>query len=90
VREADGKVHARVRYLPRPFAEYEDDAAVLQALMDLAEENIRRYPEQYLWLYHRFQNIPPEAPEELRRRYPYYAAVPSPSFFDIRARHKKS
>lgn len=86
VREADGKVHARVRYLPKPFEEYEDDAAVVQALMDLSEQDIRRYPEQYLWFYHRFQNIPPDCPEELRKRYPYYAAVPKPSFFDSRAR----
>lgn len=90
VREADGKVHSTIQYLPKPFDEYEDDTAVLQALMDLSEQAIRRYPEQYLWLYHRFQNIPPEAPEELHRRYPYYAKVPAASFFDRRAKLNKS
>ena len=49
--------------------------------MKLSESFIRRYPEQYLWLYKRFQHIPPDCPEELRRRYPYYAKVPSPNFF---------
>lgn len=86
LRKEDGKVHARILYLPKPFEEYESDEAVLQTLMELSEQDIRRYPEQYLWLYHRFQNIPPDAPEELRRRYPYYAKVPSASFFDRRAK----
>ncbi len=89
LREADGRVHSQVEYLPKPFEEYKTDEEVIQALMDLSEKYIRRYPEQYLWFYHRFQNIPPDAPEELRRRYPYYAAVPSPSFFDRREKNKK-
>ena len=87
VREADGKIHAKMAYLPKPFAEYPDDTAVLQELMRISEQFIRRYPEQYLWFYHRFQYIPPDAPEEVRKRYPYYAAVPKPSFFDARAKH---
>lgn len=87
VREADGKIHAKMAYLPKPFAEYPDDTAVLQELMRLSETFIRRYPEQYLWFYHRFQYIPPEAPEDVRKRYPYYAVVPKPSFFDARIKH---
>ncbi|MBR2643055.1 MAG: hypothetical protein IKD46_08000 [Lentisphaeria bacterium] len=88
IREADGKIHAKMEYLPKPFDEYENDEAVLQALMDLSEKYIRRYPEQYLWFYHRFQNIPAGIPEEVRRRYPYYAAEPPPSFYDKRAKNQ--
>ena len=88
IREADGKIHAKMEYLPKPFDEYENDEAVLQALMDLSEKYIRRYPEQYLWFYHRFQNIPAGIPEEVRRRYPYYAAEPPPTFYDKRAKNQ--
>ena len=47
----------------------------------MSERYIRKNPEQYLWLYRRFQHIPPGAPEELRKRYPYYARVPGAKFF---------
>ena len=90
VRGEDGKIHSHIAYLPKPFGEYPDDRAVLQALMDISETYIRRYPEQYLWFYRRFQNIPQNVPEEIRKRYPYYAEVPTPSFFDIRAKHLKA
>ena len=69
------------RELSKPFEEYADDAEVLQELLDISEEYIRKYPEQYLWLYHRFQHIPPDASDELKRRYPYYAKVPNAHFF---------
>ena len=49
--------------------------------MQISEEYIRRYPEQYLWWYHRFQYIPPDCPPELRARYPFYAGVAKPGFF---------
>jgi lauroyl/myristoyl acyltransferase len=89
LREADGRVHSQVEYLPKPFEEYKSDEEVIQALMDLSEKYIRRYPEQYLWFYHRFQYIAPEVSEEVRCRYPYYATVPSASFFDRRARFNR-
>ena len=81
LREKDGMIHPVVRELPRPFDEYPDDKAVIQEFMNISESFIRKYPEQYLWLYKRFQHIPPGCPEEVRKRYPYYAAEPPPSFF---------
>ena len=89
LRGADGRVHAKVEYLPKPFREYRSDEEVIQALMDLSERDIRQHPEQYLWFYHRFQYISPDASEEARRRYPFYATVPSASFFDRRARYNR-
>ncbi len=90
VRESDGKIHARLEGLPKPFEEYADDREVMQALMDISERYIREFPEQYLWFYHRFQHIPQDLPEEERRRYPYYAKVPPASFFDVRAKKVRS
>ncbi len=81
LRRPDGILHPVCVELPRPFEEYPDDRAVIQEMMKISESYIRRYPEQYLWLYKRFQHIPPDCPEELRKRYPYYAKVPSPNFF---------
>jgi KDO2-lipid IV(A) lauroyltransferase len=81
LRLADGRNTAHSAYLPKPFAEYADDREVLQELMAISEKFIRMHPEQYLWLYKRFQYIPPDCPADLRGRYPDYAAEPKPSFF---------
>ena len=81
LRGKDGNIHPVCLELPRSFDEYPDDKAVIQEFMNISESFIRKYPEQYLWLYKRFQHIPPECPEELRKRYPYYAKEPPPSFY---------
>lgn len=82
VREGAGeKLVAHKRVLRKPFSEYADDREVIRELLGYSEEMIRKYPEQYLWLYRRFQYIPEGAAEELRRRYPYYATTPRPSFY---------
>ena len=81
VRLADGRNTAHSEYLSKPFDSYADDREVLQELMQISEKYIRRFPEQYLWFYKRFQYIPPETPEEIQKKYPPYARIPSPSFF---------
>ena len=55
IRHADGRIHATVEELPRPFEEYADDRAVVQEIMNMSERYIRQTPEQYLWLYRRFR-----------------------------------
>ena len=91
VREgADEKLYAHYRLLRKPFSEYADDCEVIRELIGYSEEMIRKYPEQYLWLYRRFQNIPEGISEELRRRYPYYATTPRPSFYRRRPRPEKA
>ena len=87
-RKEDGKVYSLAEDLSKPFEEYADEKEVLQELLDISEKYIRRYPEQYLWLYRRFQHIPPDAPEEIRRRFPYYAKVPNAHFFSKTAKNK--
>ena len=81
LRGEDGLIHPFCLELPRPFDEYPDDRAVIQEFMKISEAQIRKHPEQYVWLYNRFQHIPPGCPEEMRKRYPYYAKEPPPSFF---------
>lgn len=87
LRMPDGRVHAFCEELSKPFDAYPDDCAVIQEVMNISERYIRAYPEQYLWLYKRFQHIPPDCPEELRKRYPYYAKVPGPAFFATGKHH---
>jgi lauroyl/myristoyl acyltransferase len=85
-RKEDGKVYSMAEDLPKPYDEYADEKEVLQALLDISEKYIRQYPEQYLWLYHRFQHIPPDTPEDIRRRFPYYAKEPNAHFYSKLAR----
>lgn len=74
---------AILRELPKPAGEYQSDEEMIQAITDITEEYIRMAPEQYLWLYKRFQYIPPDTPPEIRKRYPDYAVVPKASFYSL-------
>ena len=80
IRRPDGHIATFHEPLPKPQHEYRDDAELIQDLMRIIEGYVRRYPEQYLWFYHRFQYIPREAEETLRRKYPFYA-TPAPEKF---------
>ena len=81
LRNEEGKVIGDGRLLSKPFEEYSSHTEILQELMDISEEVIRRYPEQYLWGYHRFQYIPKDVTPEQRRRYPWYAVEPGERFY---------
>ena len=88
-RLADGKSTAHMEYLSKPFDQYADEKELVSELIKMSEADILKYPDQYLWFYKRFQYICPDAPEEVRKRYPDYAVVPSASFFSRRERMKK-
>ena len=79
--KVDGRYIALTETLSKKFEDYKDDHEFLQEFMDLTERYIRQYPEQYLWLYKRFQYIPKDVDEATRKRYPYYAKEPSASFY---------
>ena len=81
VREGS-KIVAYCKELSKPFAEYADDLEVIQELMHISEDFIRRYPDQYVWLYKRFRYMPMDASDELAARYPFYAEKVKPSFYD--------
>ena len=80
IREKNGVVTAQSRPLSKPSDEY-DDTEMIQEIISISEEFIRRYPEHYLWLYKRFAHIPQGLDENLRKRYPYYARVVKDSFY---------
>jgi len=67
--------------LYKKIEDYKDDTELIQDLFKLTETYIRKYPEQYLWFYKRFQHIPENASEDLIRKYPYYAAFPDEKFY---------
>ena len=85
----DGRSVAHIEYLSKPFEQYADDREVIQELMVKAEADIRRYPDQYLWFYKRFQYICPDASEEVKKKYPAYAVEPSAAFFNRTAKKNK-
>lgn len=81
VRLADGRVHAQMSFLAKPIGEYAGDEEIIQELMDISERFIRQYPEQYIWMYRRFWYIPPDCPDAIRRRYPFYGKIANRRFF---------
>lgn len=89
LRREDGRVESLCRELSKPFAEYSSQQEVLQDILNISEEYIRRYPEQYLWLYRRFQYIPEDVSPEVRARYPFYAKAGSKGFYDLRSHLRK-
>lgn len=83
-----GRYVALTEMLSKPFDEYIDAQEFLQEFMDIAERYIRKFPEQYLWLYKRFQYIPKNVDDATRQRYPYYATEPKASFYHKTKVHK--
>ena len=73
VRMDDGTFKVVSRKLPKDISEYVVDGELSQDILDLFTELIREYPEQYTWLYHRWQYIPGNASEALEKAYPPYA-----------------
>ena len=80
LRDGD-RYRAILRQLPKPSSEYASDEELIQAITIISEEFIRMAPEQYLWMYKRFQYIPPDVSEEVRKRFPDYAIETTPSFY---------
>lgn len=56
---------------PLPPARADDPEEKITGLItNVVEEEIRKHPEQWLWMYKRWKFVPPGAP---RDKYPYYA-----------------
>ena len=88
LRKEDGKFYSILRKLPKDAAACESDEELIQLIADEMEKLIRLAPEQYLWLYKRFQYIPEGTPEEIRKRFPPYAKTPSTGFYSNKDRGK--
>ncbi len=81
----DGGYMVFAEKLPKKAAEYSSDEEMIQELMNITERMIRKYPEQYLWLYKRWQHIPENIPCELEKKYPFYSGKVSPRFYNNNA-----
>lgn len=86
IRLPNGHFKATMDPLPKPASEYTSEEEVIQDIMKMTENLIRMAPEQYLWLYNRFQYIPENASPELKAKYPSYAKTVKPSFYSKHAR----
>jgi KDO2-lipid IV(A) lauroyltransferase len=78
VRE-NGRLCFRTETLPRPVAAYADEVSLTTDLLAAHERLIRRYPEQYVWLYERWATVPGDADSATRQRFPYYASAAKPA-----------
>ena len=70
--------------LPKSINEYDSDVELMQHLMDAHERIIRKYPEQYLWMYKRFQHIPETANTDTIKKYPFYSEMVKPRFYSTK------
>ncbi len=73
VKQADGNFTLCLQPLPKPAWEYSGVAELTAAILETNAQLIRRYPEQYLWIYRRWRYIPANLAPELRQRFPFYA-----------------
>jgi KDO2-lipid IV(A) lauroyltransferase len=73
--------HGYFEELPKNPEDYASDQEMTADLMKITERMVREHPEQYLWMYKRFQNIPKDAPPGAESRYPYYARRADEKFY---------
>ncbi len=88
VRKAPGRYMAFLEPLHKPSSAYESDEELIQDVLNLTESVVRKYPEQYIWFYKRFQYIPAEASEELKSKYPFYSEMATERFYSKPAARK--
>ena len=79
------KYETFAKALPKSTSEYKSDEELIQDIMLVTEGIIRKFPEQYLWMYERWRYIPEDIDEPRKERYPFYADVVSRRFFDEKA-----
>lgn len=70
--------------LPKSANEYSSDEALIQEIMKLLENLVRKHPEQYLWMYERWRYIPENIDQGKRQCYPYYATEVTERFYNDR------
>ncbi len=69
----DGGFELLFQPLPKTTDQYKSDWELTAALIAANEKLIRRYPEQYLWLYQRWRYLPKNLSAEQKLRFPFYA-----------------
>lgn len=74
IRDDDGTMHREMKLISlTPANDYADDISLINDIFRYYEEIIRKYPEQYLWMYRKWRYIPGNLPAETKAKFPYYA-----------------
>ena len=73
IRQRDG--HYKLIMAPIQLPDTDDPKTLTQTILASNEALIRKYPEQYTWLYRRWYFKPADTPPELESRFPYYATL---------------
>ena len=63
-----------LKHIPKDVSEYESDSELSEDILGVMEQFVRDAPEQWVWLYHRWNYIPTNWLDE-KDKYPYYAVV---------------
>lgn len=75
IRNPDHTFSFEFEYLPKSVDQFESADELTQTVYHAFETIIRRHPEQYTWMYHRWRYIPRNASAELQKKYPFYSLV---------------
>lgn len=75
IRNPDHTFSFEFEYLPKPVNQFESADELTQTVYHAFEAIIRRHPEQYTWMYHRWRYIPQNASAELQGKYPFYSVI---------------
>ena len=67
--------------LSKRIDEFNTDEEIIDDIMRITEAYVRKFPEQYLWLYKRFQYIPENVTEAEMAKYPSYSKKVRPRFY---------
>jgi KDO2-lipid IV(A) lauroyltransferase len=70
----NGKLNTYIERLKLQPEDAENSEELTKAFNKQSEDIIRKFPEQYLWMYERFRYIPPDY-EGDRSKFPFYAKV---------------
>ena len=63
-----------MKHLPKKVEEYKDDNELSEAVLQRMEEFVRDAPEQWVWLYKRWNYVPMNWADK-KDKYPYYAIM---------------
>lgn len=87
IREEDGNYYTFIEELETPQDNSASETEITQQLLNEIENRVRKHPEQYLWFYKRFQHIPQEIDDSLKRKFPFYSKMANDRFY---SKHKKT
>ncbi|MCH2208476.1 MAG: lysophospholipid acyltransferase family protein [Lentisphaerales bacterium] len=73
-RRTENGFEVYIKELPKEPKEYSNQQELSQGMLDIMEQVVRDYPDQWIWLYERWNYIPKNM-SDLKQKYPFYAIV---------------